>query len=52
VNLNEWMVRNGYAIAYVKYSKKFIFQENIAKREKLGLWVGSFEKPWDYRKKN
>tara|TARA_B100000073_G_scaffold35648_1_gene26865 strand:+ start:459 stop:758 length:300 start_codon:yes stop_codon:yes gene_type:complete len=52
VNINEWMVRNGYAIAYVKYSKKFIFQENIAKREKLGLWAGSFEKPWDYRKKN
>ena len=52
VNINEWMVRNGYAIAYIKYSKKFIFQENIAKREKLGLWAGSFEKPWDYRKKN
>ena len=31
------MVSNGYALAYRKYSKKFIPQENLAKKEKLGL---------------
>ena len=51
-NLNAWMVRNGYAVAYRKYSKKFVSQEMFAKKEKLGLWSGSFMMPWDYRKKN
>ena len=23
-----------------------------AKREKLGLWKGQFDKPWEWRKKN
>ena len=51
-NINSWMVRNGYAVAYRKYSKKFIMQENMAKKEKLGLWAGAFDMPWDYRRKN
>ena len=51
-NINAWMVENGYALAYRKYSKKFVTQENIAKKEKLGLWIGSFEMPWEWRKKN
>ena len=49
-NINSWMVRNGHAVAYKKYSKKFVAQENIAKKEKLGLWSGTFEMPWDWRK--
>ena len=51
-NINAWMVRNGYAVAYIKYSKKYVAQENIAKKERSGLWSGTFEMPWDYRKKN
>ncbi|MDC1155734.1 thermonuclease family protein [Candidatus Pelagibacter sp.] len=51
-NINRWMVSNGYAVAYRKYSKKFVSQENIAKKEKLGLWAGTFEMPWEWRKKN
>ena len=51
-NLNAWMVRNGYAVAYRKYSKKFVSQEIFAKKEKLGLWSGTFIMPWDYRKNN
>ena len=51
-NVNAWMVRNGYAVAYRKYSKKFVSQEIFAKKEKLGLWSGTFMMPWDYRKKN
>ena len=51
-NLNAWMVKNGYAVAYRKYSKKFVSQEILAKKEKLGLWSGTFMMPWDYRKKN
>ena len=51
-NINAWMVRNGYAVEYRKYSKKFVSQEIFAKKEKLGLWSGTFMMPWDYRKNN
>ena len=51
LNLNSWMVKNGYAVAYLKYSKKFQQQENYAKQNKLGIWQGYFELPWKFRKK-
>lgn len=50
VNLNKYMVRNGYAFAYKRYSKKFVEDEKYAKQNKLGLWQMSFEFPWDYRR--
>ena len=52
ININAWMVRSGHAVAYKKYSKKFVAEENIARKEKSGLWSGTFEMPWDFRKKN
>ena len=52
INLNSWMVSNGYAVAYRKYSKKYVSDEINAKNNKLGLWQGKFEMPWDYRRKN
>ena len=52
LNLNSWMVKNGHAVAYLKYSKKFVAQENQAKKNKLGIWQGPFINPWEWRKKN
>ena len=52
INLNKWMVGNGYAIAYRKYSKIYIPDENFAKEKKLGLWRGTFIKPEKWRKLN
>ena len=46
------MVRNGWAIAYRKYSKKYISDEIYAKNKKNGVWISVFEKPWEYRKRN
>jgi len=46
------MVKNGYAVAYLKYSKKFVAQEKQAKKNKLGVWQGPFINPWEWRKKN
>ena len=43
------MVRSGYAFAYIKYSKKFIKDEEFAKENNLGLWKGDFVYPWNYR---
>ena len=51
-DLNRWMVRNGYAIAYRKYSKLYVPDENLAKEEKLGLWRGTFVEPEQWRRKN
>ena len=51
-NLNKWMVRNGYAIAYRRYSKDYILDEQFAKINKLGLWSGTFLKPEKWRKLN
>ena len=52
INLNSWMVSNGHAVAYRKYSEKYVSDEINAKNNKLGIWQGKFEMPWDYRRKN
>ena len=51
-DLNKWMVRNGYAIAYKRYSKDYILDEAYAKTNKLGLWSGTFLNPEKWRKLN
>ena len=52
LNINEYMVRWGYAIAYLRYSEKYLDVQEIAKSSKTGLWVGNFDMPEDWRKKN
>ena len=49
-SLSKFLVRNGYAFAYRKYSKKFIEDEEFAKKNKLGLWSMNFKYPWEFRK--
>ena len=51
-SLSVFLVRNGYAFAYRKYSDKFIKEEEFAKKNKNGMWSMKFEYPWDFRKKN
>ena len=51
-SLSVFLVRNGYAFAYRKYSDKFIKEEEFAKKNKNGLWSMKFEYPWDFRKKD
>ena len=52
VSLSSFLVRNGYAFAYRRYSKKFISDEDFARTNNLGMWSMNFEYPWDYRKNN
>ena len=52
INLNKWMVRNGYAIAYKRYSKDYVMDEEYAKENNLGMWEGSFMMPEKWRKLN
>ena len=51
-NLNKLIVKNGWAIAYRYYSKKYIDEEFIAKKNKIGIWKGLFQEPYLYRKEN
>ena len=50
-SLSKYLVKNGYAFAYRRYSKKFVEDENFAKKNKLGLWSMDFQYPWDFRRK-
>ena len=52
INLNKWLVKNGYAVAYKRYSKDYVKDEEFAKENKLGLWQGSFIMPEKWRKLN
>ena len=52
VNLNEQMVLNGWAIAYRYYSKDYIVEEAVAKKNKVGIWKGKFLEPYEFRKIN
>ena len=52
VDINGWMVRNGQAIAYVRYGADYAGAEAVAKRERVGIWQGRFEEPSRYRQEN
>ena len=52
LSLSSFLVRKGYAFAYRKYSKKFVNDEDYARKNNLGMWSMRFEYPWDWRKKN
>jgi endonuclease YncB( thermonuclease family) len=55
--LNYEMVRSGMAYHYAKYSdrcpngKDFLVRaEQEAQAKRLGVWSGSYQKPWEFRK--
>lgn len=51
-DINAQMVLNGYAWAYVKYSRIYVDQEKTAREKKRGLWQSSDPTPpWKWRKR-
>ncbi len=50
LDLNSWMVREGMALAYRRYTSAYVGDERIARSKKLGLWANQFVKPWDWRR--
>jgi endonuclease YncB( thermonuclease family) len=52
IDINQWMVKNGWAIAYKYYSIDYINEEKFARENKLGIWNSEFLEPYLYRKKN
>ena len=51
VNLNEELVRQGWAFAYRRYSEEFIEAEDEARDVQRGLWAGEVEAPWLWRRR-
>ena len=49
--LSGIMVFTGSAVAYKRYSKKYLAEEEFAKENKLGIWSGDFIRPEEWRKK-
>jgi len=51
VDLNEALVRAGFALAYRRYSKDYVAAEAAAKADGAGAWSGVFVEPWEFRKR-
>jgi len=51
-DLNAWMVRQGWALAFVRYSKAYVADETSARNAQRGMWAGAFIAPWDWRSRN
>jgi len=49
-DVGQNMVHTGWAIAYRRYSKKYVAVEDKARAAKRGMWRGSFVKPWEWRR--
>lgn len=49
-SVQDWLVRNGHAIAYRAYSTEFVSAEIAAREAKAGIWAGEFVMPSDWRK--
>ena len=41
-DLNGWLVRQGWALAFVRYSKAYVPDEDAARVAKRGIWSGAF----------
>lgn len=49
--INRWMVEQGLAWAYRRYSVQFVPQENAARKAGRGLWRDRWPvAPWEWRK--
>lgn len=52
IDINYWMVEQGWAVAYPSYSDAYDKAEDDARIAARGLWSSEFEMPWELRKNN
>lgn len=50
IDLNGWLVSTGNALAYRRYSNRYIQQEEKARLDQAGLWNGAFTNPAEWRR--
>jgi endonuclease YncB( thermonuclease family) len=51
-DIQKWMVKSGWALAYVRFSHDYDADEKAARDAKAGMWQGAFIAPWDWRVRN
>ncbi len=49
-DINAWMVSQGLALAYRRYSLDYVDEEADARAARRGIWAGEFVKPWEWRR--
>ncbi len=50
-DLAQWMVAQGWAVAYYLFSYEYSRAEHRAESARRGIWAGEFVKPWEWRKR-
>ncbi len=50
IDINSWLVANGWAVAYRQYSFDYVDEEKAAKAGRVGIWAGAFVMPWEWRR--
>ncbi len=48
-DISEAMIRQGYALAYWRFSEDYAEAEGVAANDLAGVWAGDFEPPWRWR---
>jgi endonuclease YncB( thermonuclease family) len=51
-DIQKWLVKSGWALAYVRFSRDYEADEKAAREAKAGMWQGAFIAPWDWRIRN
>jgi len=51
-DVSQWMVKNGWALAYVSFSQAYTADEKAARDARARIWAGAFIAPWDWRVRN
>ena len=51
-DIQKWLVKNGWALSYVRFSHDYDDDEKAAREAKAGMWQGAFIAPWDWRVRN
>lgn len=52
VQVNSWLVIQGWALDYPRYSKgEYKAEQVAAEQAQRGVWQGTFTKPWEYRRR-
>lgn len=51
-DLNGWLVFEGHAVAYTRYSFKYVPNEIRTQMSERGIWSGKFMAPEDWRREH
>lgn len=51
-DVGRWMVAQGWALSFIRYSSAYVEDEKAARAARRGLWSGAFIAPWDWRSRS